>query len=99
MDKDTIGLVGDDRRCAAVDDLRPQFVAVVAFVGNESTHGWCERQQVGRGGDVGVLTRGEMKNDGPAKRIAQAVDFARAPAPRAADGLILLPPFPPEAQR
>ena len=99
MDYDAVGFVGDDRLCAAIDDLGPQAVAVVAFVGEEGAHGRSERQHVGSGRDVGILASCEMKNDWPAKRIAQAMDFGRAPAARAADGLILLPPFPPEAQR
>jgi hypothetical protein len=99
MEDDAVGFVGNDRLCAKVDDLGAQFVAVVAFVGKESLHIGGERQHVGRGGDVGILAGCEMKDDGPAARIAQAMDFGRAPAARAADRLILLPPFPPEAQR
>ena len=99
MDEDTVGLVGDDGLCAALDDLGAQAVAVVAFVGDEGARGGSLRQHVGRGGDVSILAGREMKNDWPAAPIAQAVDFRRAPAARAADGLILLPPFPPEAQR
>ena len=99
VDDDTIGLIGNNGRCAALDDVGAQRVAVIAFVGDQRAHGGCERQDVGRGGDVGVLARGQMKHHRPAAWIAQAMDFGRAPAPRAADGLILLPPFPPEAQR
>ena len=99
MDDDAVGLVGDDRLSATIDDLGAQFVTVVAFVGDEGAHDRGEGQQVGRGSDVGILAGCEMKHDRPAERIAQAMDFGRAPAARAADGLILLPPFPPEAQR
>lgn len=99
MDDDAIGFVGDDWLCAAIDDLGAQVIAVVAFVGEEGAHRRGERQHVGGGSDVGFLAGGEMKNDWPAERIAQAMDFGRAPAARATDGLILLPPFPPEAQR
>ena len=99
MDDDTVGLVGDDRGCASFDDVGPQFVTVVAFVGDEGARGRRLRQHVRRGGDVGRLAGGKMKNDRPAAPIAQAMDFGRASAARAADGLILLPPFPPEAQR
>lgn len=99
MDDDAVGFVGDDRLCATTNDLSAQVVTVVAFVGEESAHGRGERQHVGGSSDVGILTGGEMKNDGSAERVAQAMDFGRAPAARAADGLTLLPPFPPEAQR
>src|SRR5215468_4025345 len=81
MDDDTVGLVGDDRRGATLDDVGAQAVAVVAL-----------------GGDVGILAGGKMKNDRPAAPVAQAMDFGRAAAARAADGLIFFPPFPPEAQ-
>jgi hypothetical protein len=99
MEDDAVGFVGNDRLCAEVDDLGAQLVTVVAFVGDDSPHGRSERQHVGRSRDVGILAGGEMKDDGPAARIAQAMDFGRAPAARAADSLILVPPFPPEAQR
>ena len=99
VNDNAVGLVGNDGLCAEVDDLGAQFVAVIAFVGKESLHGGGERQHVGCSGDVGILAGGEMKDDGPAARIAQAMDFGRAPAARAPDGLILVPPFAPEAQR
>ena len=99
MDDNTIGFVGDHRRCATLDDLGTQPVAVVALVGEKLGHEWRERQDIGRGGNVGILPRGQVKDDRPAERIAQPMDLGRAPAARAADGLILLPPFPPEAQR
>lgn len=99
VDDDAVGFVGNDRLCAEVDDLSAQLVAVIAFIAKESLHSGGKRQHVGRSGDVSILAGGEMKDDGPAARIAQAMDFGRASAARAADGLILLPPFPPEAQR
>ena len=99
MDDNAIGFVGNDRRCAVFDDLGAQPVAVVALVGEKLRHQWRERQDIGRRGNVGILARGQVKDDWPAERIAQPVDLGRAPTARAADGLILLPPFPPEAQR
>ena len=99
MDSDAIGFVGNDGPGAAFDDLRPQVVAVVAFVREQRVHVRCERQNIGSGGDIGVLARCQMKNDGPAERITQRMDFGRASAARATDRLIAFPPFPPEAQR
>jgi hypothetical protein len=99
MDDNAIGFVGDHRRCAALDDLGAQPVAVVALVGEKLRHEWRERQDIGRRGNVGILAGRQVKDDRPAERIAQPVDLGRAPAAGAADGLILLPPFPPEAQR
>ena len=48
---------------------------------------------------IGDLAAGEQEGDGPAVAIGQRVDLGRAPAARAADGLVALPPFPPEAER
>ena len=99
MEDDTVGFVGNDGLCAALDDGGAQLIAVVSFVADESRHGRCEREHLGCDGDVSSLTGAEVKNDWPAERIAQAMDFGRPPATRAADGLIEVPPFPPEAQR
>ena len=99
MDYNAIGFVGNDRRCAALDDLGAQSVAVVALVGEKLRHEWRARQDLGRRGNVGILAGGQVKDDRPAERIAQPVNLGRAPAARTADGLISLPPFAPEAQR
>ena len=99
MDSDAIGLVGNDGLGAAFDDLRAQVVAVVSFVCEQSAHVRRERQNIGSGGDIGVLSRCQMKNDRPAERVAQRMDFGCASAARATDRLIAFPPFPPEAQR
>ena len=99
MDDDAIGFVGNNRRCAALDDLGTQPVAVVALVGEKLRHEWRERQDIGCRGNVGILAGRQVKHDRPTERIAQPMNLGRAPAARAADGLILLPPFPPEAQR
>ncbi len=48
MDDDAIGFVGDDRDCAALDDLGAQPVTVVALVGKKLRHEWRERQDGGR---------------------------------------------------
>ena len=98
MDDKAIGFVGNNRRCAVLDDLGAQSVAVIALVGEKLRHEWRERQDIGRRGNVGILAGGQVKDDWPAERIAQPGDLG-APTARAADGLILLPPFPPEAQR
>ena len=70
-----------------------------SLVGEERAHGRGERQNIGRSRDIGILARGQMQDDGPAERIAQRMDFCCAASARSADGLIVLPPFPPEAQR
>jgi len=99
VDSDAIGFVRNDRLCAALGDLRPQVVAVIPLVGKQGTHLRGERQNIGSGGDVGILAGRQMKDDRPTKRIAQGMDFSRAPTAGTADCLIAFPPFPPEAQR
>lgn len=99
MDDDTVGFVGDHRRGAAANDFAAKVVAVIPFVGEERTHGWGERQDIGRGGDIGILAWSQMQDDRSAERIAQRVDFCRAASARAANCLIVFPPFPPEAHR
>ena len=99
MDDDTVGFIGDDRLSAATNDFAAKIVAVIPFVGEERAHGWRERQDIGRRRDIGILAWGQMQHDRPAERIAQRMDFCRAASARAADCLIMLPPFPPEAHR
>ena len=48
---------------------------------------------------ISDLAAGEHEGDGPAVAIGQRVDLGRAPAAGAPDGLVALPPFPPEAER
>jgi len=97
MDDDAVGLVGDDGLGAETDDVAAKVVAVIPFVGEESAHGRRERQNIWRRRDVGIVAWGQVQDDRPAERIAQRMDFCRAASARAADCLIVLPPFPPEA--
>ena len=99
MDDDPVGFIGDYGLGAATGDFGAKVVAIIAFVGEERAHGWGERQNIGRSSDVGILTWGQMQDDRSAERIAQRMDFCRTASPRAADCLIVLPPFPPEAHR
>ena len=99
MDDDTVGFVGDDGFGAATNDFAAKVIAVIPFIGEECAHGRRDRQNIGRRHDIGILAWGQMQDDGPAERIAQRMDFCRAASARAADCLIVLPPFPPEAHR
>ena len=56
-------------------------------------------QQLLGGLAISDLAAGQQEGDGAAVAIGQGVDLGRAPAARAADGLLALPPFPPEAER
>ena len=99
MNDDSVGFVGDYGLGAAANDFAAKAVAVIPFVSEERAHGRRERQNIGRRRDIGILTWGQMQDDRSAERIAQRVDFCRAASARAADCLIVLPPFPPEAHR
>jgi len=97
MDDNTVGFVRDDGLCAATNDFAAKVVAVIPFVGEERAHGRRERQNIGRCSDVRILGSDAGRPAGRADRSAH--DFCRAAPARAADCLIVLPPFPPEAHR
>ena len=99
MDDDTVGFIGDDGLGAATNDFAAKIVAVISFVGEERAHRRRERQNIWRRRDIGIVAWGQVQDDRPAERIAQRMDFCRAASARAADCLIVLPPFPPEAHR
>ena len=99
MDDDAVGFVGDDGLGAATYDFAAKVVAIIPFVGEERAHRRRERQNIWRRRDIGIVAWGQVQDDRPAERIAQRMDFCRAASARAADCLIVLPPFPPEAHR
>ena len=99
MDDDTVRFIGDYGLGATTNDFAAKLVAIIPFVGEEHAHGWRERQDIGSRSDIGILAWSQMQDDRPAERIAQRMDFCRAASARAADGLAVLPPFPPEAHR
>ena len=99
MDDDAVGFVGDDGLGAATYDFAAKVVAVIPFVAEERAHGRRERQNIRRRNDIRILPWSQVQDDRPTERIAQRMNFCRAASARAADCLILLPPFPPEAHR
>src|SRR5271169_741410 len=84
MDEDTVGFVGDYGLGAATNDFGAKAVAIIAFVSDERAHGRGERQNIGRCSDIGILAWRQMKDDRPAERVAQRMDFCRATTARAA---------------
>ena len=88
-----------DTEFPATYDFAAKVVAVIPFVGEECAHRRRERQNIWRRRDIGILAWSQVQNDRPAERIAQRMDFCRAASARAADCLIVFPPFPPEAHR
>ena len=95
----TIGLRRDVGSSALALDLAAYRVAVIALVAVQD-FGGGEAVEQGIGGNaVGHLAAGQQERDGTAEAVGQRVDFGGSAAARAADCLVLLPPFPPEAQR
>ena len=88
------GAVSNDR---PYRDNGAYGVAVVAFIGDQHTHGRCFRQHIWCGRDAGILARRQMQDNLAALRIGQSVDSGHTSA--AADGLRVFPPFAPEALR
>jgi hypothetical protein len=69
------------------------MIRVVAFVADQSFARCCRREQ-GRGAlDIGDVSARRQEGVRAAFFVDERVDFCRAPAARAADGLILCPPF------
>lgn len=58
MNDDTVGFIGNDGLGAGTSDFGAKVVPVVPFVCEKRAHGRCERQNIGRGSDVGILTWG-----------------------------------------
>lgn len=98
---------GEARLPAAVDfgqdvgrgpgrlDLPPNGVAVVDLVRQHDAAGGqaFEQQRTGLAG--GSLPTGQQEGERTAKAVGEGVDLGRASAPRATDGLALLPPLAP----
>ena len=80
-------------------DLPANGIGVIAFVAMEQFgRRYLIEQRVG-GDAIRHLATGQQERDRAAEPVGQGVDFGGAAAPRAANRLRVLPPFPPEAQR
>jgi hypothetical protein len=92
-------VVGDDGPGAALDEELPEGIAIVGGVGGAQA---CRRQRVEQDasdGRIAALAGGYFKREGTAATIDNSMDFCRSPAARAADRLVVGPPFPPAAER
>jgi len=69
------------------------MIRVVAFVADQPFARRCRREQGRSALDVGDLSARQHERVRAAIFVDERVDFRRAPAARAADGLILCPPF------
>ena len=80
-------------------DLSTDRVGVVAFVCMPDVAIGKTMEQRRGGGAIRDLAARQHESERTALSIGQRMDLGRAAAPRAADGLIFLPPFPPAAER
>lgn len=94
-----VRLVRDDGFGAAVFQPLTQLGAVVSFIAKKllrrfrsANETFCDRAIVS-------LTTGQEEGKKTAFSIRNCVDFRIAPAARASNRLLLLPPFPPDAER
>ena len=79
--------------------LAPNGVAVVGLVGvQDAARGHPLQKQLPCRA-VGDVTAGQHEGDRATEAIRQRVDLGRAPAARSTDGLRVLPPLAPEAER
>ena len=94
-----VGAGRDVRHGAHALDLSADRIAIVALVTMEDAGTGHLAQQNRSSGAICDLSAGQQECDRSAVAVCQRMDFGRAPAPRAADRLTALPPFPPEAER
>ena len=92
-------LVGDDGRGAARSQEAAQMVDIIGLVADQAA-AWRRRSDERcRPFDVGDLAAGQEDGVRPTLAVDERVDLGRAPAPAAADRLLALPPFAPDAER
>lgn len=95
----SVALVGDDGRGALVGEATAEGIAIVGTVGEQSPGGSGGSNQPERGNNVGCLADGQVEDVRPGLLVGEEVNLGRAPTARAADGLTMLPPFAPAAER
>lgn len=95
-----VGFAGNDRSDAADAGGGAIALAVVAFVGDGGAgpHVGPEIQQRFELWAVTGLSTSQDEGEGQAGKVGLEVDLRRETAPRAAERLILLPPFAPAAE-
>ena len=94
-----VGLGRDVGHCATLLHLTADRVAIVTLVAMEDAGGRHLLQQDRSRRAIRDVPAGKKKGDESAIAVGQRMDLGRAPAARATDGLVALPPFPPDAER
>ena len=92
-------IVGYDRQGSALREELPYGFAVVGSVGRAQGGGRQWREQSNGDASVSALSWRDFEGYRATSPIDDGVYFRRAAAARAPDGLILVPPFPPAAER
>ena len=95
----SIRAVGDDRLGPALIQFVAQLGAIVGLIA-EHPLGWLHSaDEALRDRAVVCLASGQQDGKEAPFSICECVDLRVAPSARAANSLLLLPPFPPAAER
>src|SRR5688572_29660346 len=94
------GWVGRDHGLYAVlCQPTAEAVGIISSIGQEPSRRRNGRQQIACGGQVVAIARRDQESNRATSILGQRVDFCGAPAARAADRLLEVPPFAPAAER
>jgi hypothetical protein len=93
------GILLDDRCGAAIGQELAQSIAVIGGIAQKRFGRRQRLHERGRRAYVVAISSGQIERNDPPLAVDDSVDLGRPPAPAAPDGLLLVPPFPPAAQR
>ena len=95
----SVTAVGNDRLGSALLQLVAQFSAVVGLVAKHAFRWRHSAEEALRDRAIMCFASGQQNGDEASLSICECVDLRVAPSARAANSLLLLPPFPPAAER
>ena len=95
----SIAFVGNDRVGATVVQPQAQLGAVVGLVADQALRQLASANEPLGNWAVVRLATGQEDGEKAALSICECMDLCVAPASRATNSLLLLPPFPPDAER
>jgi len=94
--RQAVGLRWNHGDCVHLAQLGADGIGVVGLVGKEASRG-APRNQLRCGLRIVALAFGDLKRKGQSQGVDDQVNLGRRPTARAADRLLLGPPFPPAA--
>jgi hypothetical protein len=94
-----VALVWNDRLGSALAEVFAQIVAVISLVAEHALGGLHSADQTLGNWIVVRFAAGQQQGDQAPLSICECVYLRVAPSARAANSLLLLPPFPPAAER